>query len=35
MYYKEANMLHTIEQIVNDDKKINLRGLNGTFIIKR
>jgi aminopeptidase N len=33
MYYKGANMLHTIRQIVNDDKKWRsiLRGLNSTF----
>ena len=33
MYYKGANMLHTIRQIVNDDEKWRsiLRGLNETF----
>ena len=33
MYYKGANMLHTIRQIVNDDEKWRgiLRGLNSTF----
>lgn len=33
MYYKGANLLHTIRQIVNDDKKFReiLRGLNKTF----
>jgi aminopeptidase N len=33
MYYKGANMLHTIRQIVNDDEKWRgiLRGLNKTF----
>lgn len=33
MYYKGGNMLHTIRQIVNDDKKWRgiLRGLNSTF----
>lgn len=33
MYYKGANMLHTIRQIVNDDKKWReiLRGLNRDF----
>lgn len=33
MYYKGANMLHTLRQIVNDDTKwrIILRGLNNTF----
>ncbi len=33
MYYKGANMLHTIRQIVNDDVKWRtiLRGLNTTF----
>lgn len=33
MYYKGANMLHTIRQIVNDDAKWRgiLRGLNATF----
>lgn len=33
MYYKGANMLHTIRQIVNNDEKwrIILRGLNSTF----
>lgn len=32
-YYKGANMLHTIRQIVNDDEKwrLILRGLNSTF----
>ena len=33
MYYKGANMLHTLRQIVNDDSKWRaiLRGLNSTF----
>ncbi|MFT5713899.1 MAG: aminopeptidase N [Flavobacterium sp.] len=33
MYYKGANMLHTIRQIVNDDEKWRtiLRGLNSSF----
>jgi aminopeptidase N len=33
MYYKGANMLHTIRQILNDDDKWRsiLRGLNSTF----
>ena len=33
MYYKGANMLHTLRQVVNDDKKWRsiLRGLNSTF----
>ena len=33
MYYKGANMLHTIRQIVNNDEKWRtiLRGLNSTF----
>ncbi len=33
MYYKGANMLHTLRQIVNDDEKWRtiLRGLNNTF----
>jgi aminopeptidase N len=33
MYYKGANMLHTLRQIVNDDPKWRtiLRGLNSTF----
>ncbi|MDI1306944.1 MAG: M1 family metallopeptidase [bacterium] len=33
MYYKGANMLHTLRQIVNDDVKWTtiLRGLNSTF----
>jgi aminopeptidase N len=33
MYYKGSNMLHTLRQIVNDDKKWRaiLRGLNNTF----
>lgn len=33
MYYKGANMLHTLRQIMNDDKKwrLTLRGLNSTF----
>lgn len=33
MYYKGSNMLHTLRQIVNDDKKWRtiLRGLNTTF----
>lgn len=33
MYYKGANMLHTLRQIVNDDTKWRaiLRGLNSTF----
>lgn len=33
MYYKGANMLHTLRQIVNDDQKWRtiLRGLNKTF----
>jgi aminopeptidase N len=33
MYYKGANMLHTLRQLVNDDKKwrLLLRGLNKTF----
>ena len=36
MYYKGANMLHTLRQIVNDDKKWRqiLRGLNTTFYHK-
>ena len=33
MYFKGANMLHTLRQIVNDDEKwrMILRGLNSTF----
>ena len=33
MYYKGANMLHTLRQLVNDDEKWRqiLRGLNKTF----
>lgn len=33
MYYKGANMLHTIRQIINDDEKFRsiLRGLNADF----
>jgi len=33
MYYKGANMLHTLRQVVNDDKKWRsvLRGLNSKF----
>ena len=33
MYYKGGNMLHTIRQVINDDKKFReiLRGLNKTF----
>jgi aminopeptidase N len=33
MYYKGANLLHTIRQIINDDEKFRsiLRGLNKTF----
>ncbi len=33
MYYKGANMLHTIRQVVNNDEKFRaiLRGLNKTF----
>ncbi len=33
MYYKGANMLHTLRQLVNDDEKWRsiLRGLNNTF----
>jgi aminopeptidase N len=33
MYYKGANMIHTIRQIINDDEKFRqiLRGLNQTF----
>ncbi|ANE49811.1 M1 family metallopeptidase [Flavisolibacter tropicus] len=33
MYYKGANLIHTIRQIVNDDNKFReiLRGLNKTF----
>ena len=33
MYYKGANMIHTIRQIVNDDEKwrLILRGMNETF----
>jgi len=33
MYYKGGNMLHTIRQIINDDKKWRgiLRGMNKTF----
>jgi aminopeptidase N len=36
MYYKGANMLHTIRQIINDDVKFRniLRGLNSTFYHK-
>jgi aminopeptidase N len=36
MYYKGANMIHTIRQLVNDDKKFKamLRGLNKTFYHK-
>ena len=33
MYYKGANMLHTIRQLVDDDSRWRgiLRGLNTTF----
>lgn len=33
MYYKGANMLHTVRQVINDDKKFRniLRGLNKVF----
>ena len=33
MYYKAANMLHTIRQVINNDEKFRmiLRGLNQTF----
>lgn len=33
MYYKGANMVHTIRQLINDDEKFRniLRGLNKTF----
>jgi aminopeptidase N len=33
MYYKGSNLIHTIRQIINDDKKFReiLRGLNKTF----
>ena len=33
MYYKGANMIHTIRQVINDDEKFRmiLRGLNKTF----
>ncbi|TVZ57099.1 peptidase M1-like protein [Lutibacter sp. Hel_I_33_5] len=36
MYYKGANMLHTIRQLINDDEKWRsiLRGLNSTFYHK-
>ncbi len=36
MYYKGANMIHTLRQIVNNDKKWRtiLRGLNSTFYHK-
>ena len=36
MYYKGGNMLHTIRQVINDDKKFRgiLRGLNSTFYHK-
>ncbi|WP_272148543.1 M1 family metallopeptidase [Tenacibaculum aiptasiae] len=36
MYYKGANMLHTIRQLINNDKKWRniLRGLNKTFYHK-
>jgi aminopeptidase N len=36
MYYKGANMIHTIRQLINDDKKFKsmLRGLNKTFYHK-
>lgn len=36
MYYKGSNMLHTLRQIVNDDKewRIILRGLNSEFYHK-
>ncbi|MBL4904993.1 MAG: M1 family metallopeptidase, partial [Flavobacteriaceae bacterium] len=36
MYYKGANLLHTIRQLVNDDEKWRqiLRGLNSTFYHK-
>ena len=36
MYYKGANMLHTLRQLVNDDEKWRqiLRGLNSTFYHK-
>ena len=36
MYYKGSNLLHTIRQIINDDKKFRsiLRGLNKTFYHK-
>jgi aminopeptidase N len=36
VYYKGANMLHTLRQIVNDEKwRTILRGLNSTFIIRQ
>src|SRR5690606_21808456 len=33
MYYKGANMIHTIRQLINDDDKFRsiLRGMNKTF----
>jgi aminopeptidase N len=36
MYYKGANMIHTIRQLINDDDKFKsiLRGLNKTFYHK-
>ncbi|MGZ3866044.1 MAG: M1 family metallopeptidase, partial [Bacteroidia bacterium] len=36
MYYKAANMIHAIRQIINDDEKFRmiLRGLNKTFYHK-
>jgi aminopeptidase N len=36
MYYKGANMIHTIRQLINDDEKFRsiLRGLNKTFYHK-
>ena len=36
MYYKGANMIHTIRQLINDDQKFKsiLRGLNKTFYHK-
>ncbi|MBC8986009.1 M1 family metallopeptidase [Pedobacter sp. N36a] len=36
MYYKGANMVHTIRQLINDDEKFRgiLRGLNKTFYHK-
>jgi aminopeptidase N len=36
MYYKGANMIHTIRQLINDDEKFRsiIRGLNKTFYHK-